>query len=128
MTPTPEQLAHRHEVADWIEANPTGFDMAFYGVMGECGAVMCIAGVSATLTGEAEWDSDGFMEWAKVVASKAMGFAWDDAGALFVDLGIPAAESMPEHLRAKGMAQAVRYTCEMSVSDALDRAVAEYGT
>lgn len=33
MTPTPEQLAHRMEVADWIEANPTGFDMENYGVM-----------------------------------------------------------------------------------------------
>ena len=114
---TPEQRQHMLDVADAFEAHANQFDMNNYANKGECGTVMCIAGWSTHLQGY-EWSwyvfgggslarvtEDGFH--ASDLAANAMGLSELEAVDLFVN-GIDAAESMPVHLRAKGMSDAVR--------------------
>lgn len=100
---TPEQRQHMHDVADAIETHENRFDMTVFSEhRPECGTVMCIAGWSDHLLGRST-------ERVRTsVAAAVMGLSQSDAVDLFCYSGVHASLRMPKHLRAKGMADAVR--------------------
>ena len=119
---TPEQRQHMYDVADAIENEPDQFDMSHY----ICGSNMCIAGWSVALRG----GNVRLMEADEVDSDCAthMGIDMISARRLFGGEGIHTAEEMPDHLRAKGMADAVRQIADgATVTDALRDVRNRYG-
>ena len=138
---TPAQRQHMLDVADAIEFNPDNFDMAEVLGVGPCGSVACIAGwsdalrfnIDMTQTNECtlqscERDQSGKLlhYWERFALRTGLSVA--DSRRLCGDRGIGAAHEMPDHLRAKGIADALRQIADgANYSDALDDVVVRYG-
>lgn len=121
-----------YDVADAIEAEAERFDMDNYVRLDpECGTAMCIAGWSCHVRKvgwdmtELRWDGDASLtstgQLISAVAANAMGLDLCERYCLFESRGVVVAADMPEHLRAKGMSDALRQIADGSeVVDALD--------
>ena len=109
MTKTAEQRAHILAVADFIENEPESFDMRNWDRPAEtpCGSVMCIGGTSDLIAGEGWSLGDD----AYVIALR-FGIGDEEATGLCFESGPEVALNMPAHLRAKGMADALRQIAE----------------
>ena len=132
MSRTPEQRQHILDVADAIEAESERFDMRDYVKLdSKCGTAMCIAGWSCHVRNvgwdmtELRRDGDAYSHSTGQLIShdavNAMGLNAFERSRLFETRGLEVAAEMPEHLRAKGMSDALRQIADGSeVVDALD--------
>ena len=140
-TRTPEQRQHMLDVADAINTHPDHFDMAEVLGSGPCGSVACIAGWSDALSwnidmtqndrgliGGIERGPDGnvLKYWERFAMRTGLSIA--DSRRLCGDRGIRAADEMPAHLRAKGIADALLQIADGAhFQEALDDVVDRYG-
>ena len=138
MSRTPEQRQHIRDVADAIEAEHRRFEMSDYVALDpDCGTTTCIAAWSCHVR-NVVWDMDELRRDGDACrtstgqlishdAAKAMGLDAIERCQLLEGQGVDSAEAMPEHLRAKGMSDALRQIADGSeVVDALDDVVERY--
>ena len=139
---TPEQRQHMLDVANAINTHPDNFDMTEVLGVGTCGSVACIAGWSDALSwkidmtqdnddfiGDVERGPDGkvLTYWQRFAVRS--GLSNVDSRLLCGYCGIGAAEAMPAHLRAKGIADALRQIADGAhFQDALNDVVDRYGS
>ena len=139
MQKTSEQVAHINQVADLIEGNPESFDMNYWRadiatVDEGCGMIACIGGWSDMVlleeSGIEPFSYGDQLDEADGVGRVAerFGISELDAEALCYEAGANAWKAMYEHLRAKGMASALRdIASDRSVGSALKDAVERFG-
>lgn len=130
---TAEQKQHLLDIADAIENEPQRFDMKVYystdesafcqsveQAMNHYGTTMCIAGWSGHIAKD-------YYNFGINGAASRMGLSYEDANRLCLSPGMATAENMPEHLRAKGMSDAVRQIAnDAPVEAALDDVAERY--
>ena len=138
---TPAQRQHMLDVAGAINTHPDNFDMNEVLGSGPCGSVACIAGWSDALSWNIDMTQDNedfignvergpngeVLSYSGRFAVRS-GLSRLDSRRLCGSDGIRAADEMPVHLRAKGIADALRQIADgANYRDALDDVVDRYG-
>jgi len=136
----PEQRQHGYDVANAIEANPDHFSMSEVFSSARCGTAACIAGWSDALTCKLDlskprgvvvqarnralvWFDESYIG----LIAERFGLSIGEVDSLCFGSGIDIAKGMPSHLRAKGMADAVRQIANgAAVDDALEDVAERY--
>ena len=120
--------AHLRDIADAIESEPERFNMDRWVPLdgmnndrgGPCGTASCIGGWSQALRGVSTREGP-------LRAYAAMGLDEVAGRQLCIRRGLDVANGMPKHLRAKGMADALRQIADgVPVLDALGDVAARY--
>ena len=134
MPHTEEQRQHMHDVADAFEAESERFNMNHFEKHApDCGTIMCIAGWSRHIRGKDVLSIPDYgYDWEEPRMDEddvryAMGLTRDEFSRLCLGDGMDVALKLPEHLRAKGMADAVRQIANgATVTDALNDVAERY--